>query len=132
MEPHDQNGQFSGFMFVNIGSYKKSGQPKLTPVRAIVRNGIVYFRTGPRTWKARRIRRNLQVRVVPCDQKGNLKGTWVSGSARILEGEELERAAGLFRTQYGAVGNFLSKLVYRVVRRQPLTTIVSVKLQTVQ
>jgi uncharacterized protein len=132
MEPQDQTGQFSGFMFVNIESYKKSGEPKLTPVRAIASNGIVYFRTGPRTWKARRIRRNPQVRVIPCDQRGNLKGTWVNGSARILEGEELEQAAALFRTQYGAVGNFLSKLVYRLVRGQPLTTIVAVKLQNGQ
>ena len=109
-------------------SYKKTGEPKLTPVQSIMEGGLVYFRTGPKTWKVKRIRRDPHVRIVPSDRNGKPTGAWVDGIARILEGEEHERVMKLFEKEYGMVGNFLVNLVGRI-RGERLTSIVSIKPQ---
>ena len=128
MQPIDSANQFSGRRYINLESYKKNGEPKLTPVQSIMDNGLVYFRTGPDTWKVKRIRRNPHVRIVPSDRAGKPTGTWLDGQARILEGEENSRVMKLFEKEYGVVGNSLVNLVGRL-RGERLTTIVSVELQ---
>jgi PPOX class probable F420-dependent enzyme len=119
--------QFSGRRYINLESYKKDGKPVLTPVQSIEENGLIYLRTGPKTWKVKRIRRNPHVRVVPSDRNGKPTGTWVDGSAQILEGEESERVMTLFKKEYGAVGNSLVNFVGRL-RGERLTTIISIEL----
>jgi PPOX class probable F420-dependent enzyme len=97
-------------------------------VQSIEDNGLVYFRTDPRTWKVRRIKRNPHVRIVPSDRSGKPTGTWVDGRAEVLEGQESDRVMLLFRKEYGAVGNSLVNLVGRI-RGERLTTIISVRLE---
>ena len=109
-------------------SYKKDGEPKLTPVQSVMIDGVVYFRTGPETWKVKRIRRNPHVRVVPSDRSGKPKGTWVDGEAQILGEEENLRVMKLFEEEYGMIGNSLLNFVGRL-RGERLTTIISVTLQ---
>ena len=117
--------KFAGRRYINLESYKKDGTPKLTPVQSIEESGVVYFRTDPGTWKVKRISRNPRVRVVPSDRSGNPTGAWISGQARVLEGEEAERVMSLFRKEYGAVGNSLINFVGRL-RGERLTTVVAV------
>jgi len=128
MEHSDTVNQFSGRRYVNLESYKKGGEPKLTPVQTIMENGLVYFRTGSDTWKVKRIRRNPHVRIVPSSRSGRPTGAWVDGEAHILEGDESDRMMKIFEKEYGAVGNSLVNLVGRL-RGERLTTIVSIKLQ---
>ena len=128
MQPAEHLEQFSGRRYINLESYKRSGEAKLTPVQSIMDNGLVYFRTGPDTWKVRRIRRNPHVRIVPSDRSGNPTGDWRDGEARILEGEENARVMKLFEKEYGRVGNSLVNLVGRM-RGERLTTIVSITLR---
>lgn len=109
-------------------SYKSDGTPKRTPVQSIEDNGLIYFRTGPNTWKIKRIRRNPHVRIVLSDRSGNPTGTWFDGDAQIMEGAERARVEALFRKQYGAVGISLVNLVGRM-RGEKLTTFVSIKLR---
>ena len=119
---------FSGRRYINVESYKKDGAPKRTPVQSIEDSGTIYFRTGPNTWKVKRIRRNPHVRIVLSDRSGNPTGAWFDGDARILEGAERTRVEALFKKQYGAVGNSLVNLVGRM-RGEKLTTFVSVTLR---
>lgn len=119
---------FSGRRYINLESYKKDGTPKRTPVQSIEDNGTIYFRTGPDTWKVKRIRRNPHVRIALSDRSGNPTGEWLDGDARIIEGDERVRLEALFRREYGAVGNSLVNLVGRM-RGERLTTFVSVKLR---
>ena len=120
--------QFSGRRYINLESYKKDGSPALTPVQSIGENGIVHFRTGPETWKVKRIQRNPHVRLVPSDRNGKPVGKWVDGRARILEGQEYDRVLQLFRKEYGTIGNSIISLVGRL-RGERLTTIISVALE---
>jgi PPOX class probable F420-dependent enzyme len=125
MQSSDQFADFSGRRYINLESYKKNGEPKLTPVQAIGHNGIVYLRTGPNSWKVKRIRRNPHVRIVPSDRRGNPTGQWVEGEAYVVEGDDYVRAMKLFRDEYGAVGNALIRLVARL-RGGELTTVISI------
>jgi uncharacterized protein len=123
----DLVGQFSGRRYINLESYKKDGKAVLTTVQSIQENGLVYFRTDPRTWKVKRIRRNPHVRIVPSDRSGKPTGTWVDGRARILEGQESDHIMLVFKKEYGAVGNSLINIVGRL-RGERLTTIISIEL----
>ena len=123
--------QFSGRRYINLESYKKSGEPKLTPVQSIEDNGVIYLRTGPKTWKVKRIQRNPHVRIVPSDRNGKPQGAWVEGEARVLEGEECASAMKLFRKEYGAFGNAMVNFVGRL-RGEELTTIISINVQGTQ
>jgi PPOX class probable F420-dependent enzyme len=126
MQPSDPFGEFSGRRYINPESYKKNGEPKLTPVQAIGDNGIVYLRTGANSWKVKRIRRNPHVRIVPSDRRGNPTGSWVDGEAHMLEGDEYVRTMELFRKEYGTFGNAMVKLVASL-RGEDLTVIVSIR-----
>jgi PPOX class probable F420-dependent enzyme len=123
--PSDATAQFSGRRYINLESYKKDGRPRLTPVQSIEENGVVYFRTDPRTWKVKRIKRNSHVRIVPSDRNGKPTGKWVDGEAHILGGMEYSRVEALFKREYGAVGNSLVGIVGRL-RGERLTTIIKV------
>jgi len=111
-----------------VESYKRDGKAVLTPVQSIQEEGLVYFRTDPRTWKVKRIGRNPHVRIVPSDRGGKPTGTWVEGRARILEGQESDRMMHVFKTEYGAVGDAMVNLVARL-RGERLTTIIAVELE---
>jgi PPOX class probable F420-dependent enzyme len=124
----DSVAQFSGRRYINLESYKKDGRPALTPVQSIEENGLVYFRTGPKTWKVKRIQRNPQVRIVPSDRNGRPTGTWMDGRAQILEGQERDRIMQLFKREYGTVGNAMVNFVGRL-RGERLTTIILVELE---
>jgi hypothetical protein len=118
--------QFSGRRYINVESYKKDGTPKLTPVQSIERDGTVYFRTGPDTWKVKRIRNNPHIRIVLSDMRGNPLGEWVEGEAEVLDGTDKIKAEQFFKEEYGPVGNSLINLVGRM-RGHRLTAFVSVR-----
>jgi PPOX class probable F420-dependent enzyme len=120
--------QFSGRRYINLESYKKDGKPVLTPVQSIEENGLIYFRTGPKTWKVKRIRRNPHVRIVLSERNGKPTGAWVDGRAQVLEGEESDRVMALFKKEYGTVGNSLVNFVGRL-RGERLTTVISIELE---
>ena len=124
----EQTSPFSGRRYINLESYKKDGTPKRTPVQSIEENGVVYFRTGPDTWKVKRIRRNPYVRIVPSDRTGNPTGPWFDGDAEIIGGNERTRIEALFKREYGTVGNSLVSLVGRM-RGERLSTFVSIRLR---
>lgn len=120
--------RFSGRRYISLESYKKNGEPKRTPVQSIEKEGKIYVRTDPQTWKVKRIRRNPDVRVALSDRSGNPVGDWVRGQARILEGQESEQAMKFFREEYGAVGNALVNFVGHL-RGERLTTVITISLK---
>jgi uncharacterized protein len=120
--------QFSGRRYINLESYKKNGEPKQTPVQSLEHEGLIYLRTGPSTWKVKRIRRNPHVRIVLSDRNGNPKGEWVEGEASILVGEERDRMIEVFKKAYGRIGFALMNQVGRM-RGGELTTVISIRLE---
>ena len=87
--------------YINLETYKKSGQPVRTPVWFMVDNNLLYVVTSPDTGKAKRLRNNPSVRIVPSTYNGEPKGEWIDGKARFAEGSEAERAIQLRKKKYG-------------------------------
>jgi len=124
--------EFSGRRYINLESYKKSGEPKMTPVQSLEHDGLIYVRTGPDTWKVKRIRRNPRVRLVPSDRNGKPMGKWVEGEAHMLDGEERDRMLGVFKKEYGSIGYSMMGFVGRMRGERQMTAIISIKLQPQQ
>ena len=124
----DQLEQFSGRRYIAVESYKKDGSPKVTAVQSIEDSGLVWFRTDPRTWKVKRIKRDPHVRIALSDRNGNPTGAWVEGEAHLVEGEGRDRIQKVFRKEYGAIGSAIVDRVAKM-RGERLTAVVCVKLR---
>ena len=72
-----------------------------TPVWFVEHNGQLMFYTMAASGKAKRLRRERGVRVAPCDARGNVKGAWLEGSARLLEGKEARELYAMLNRKYG-------------------------------
>ncbi len=102
--------QFSGEKYLNLESYRKTGQAVRTPVWFAQEGRIFYCYTEADSFKVKRIGNNPRVRIVPCDARGKVKGEWVDATARILDeaGERLTHR--LLNRKYGLIKRVLDIL----------------------
>jgi len=108
MSAADPFPQFAGQKYLNLETFRKSGEGVCTPVWFVAgaselglgTPGILYIYTVGNTGKVKRIRNNPRVRIAPCDLRGNLKGDWVSARAEILQGEEARQGMKLLNRKY--------------------------------
>jgi uncharacterized protein len=108
---------FAGQKYLSLESFRKNGQGVATPVWFAEDAGILYVYSEAAAGKIKRIHNNPRVRVAPCDARGRLKGDWMEGTARILEGERAARAEDLLTAKYGLIkrlANFLWKFLANV------------------
>jgi uncharacterized protein len=119
---------FSGRRYIELESYKKSGEAKVTPVQSLEHEGIIYVRTGRETWKVKRIRRNSHVRIAPSDRNGKSAGPWIDGEAQVLDGQENQRMLEVFRKEYGGFGYRMVGLVGRMRGEKEMNAVISIKL----
>ncbi len=90
--------------YVSFTSYRKDGSTKSLPVWiADLGDGTVGFTTASSSYKVKRIRRNPQVTLQPCDAKGNITegSTIVAGTAEAHDGADFERVKSLVKSKYG-------------------------------
>ncbi len=94
--------QFHNRKYLNLVTYRRSGTVVSTPMWFVEEDGVLYARTPARSGKVKRLRDDPRVRVAPSDGRGNPKGAWVDGRARIVvDGAEAERANRLVHRKYG-------------------------------
>ena len=93
--------QFSGKSYLNLETYRKSGQAVRTPLWFVEDHGVLYMRTPAASAKVRRMRNNPHVRVVNSDVRGNPLGVWLDGEASLMDAEEAEWVNDLIRRKYG-------------------------------
>lgn len=101
--------QFARQRYLNMESYKKSGQPVATPLWFAEDNGTFHIYSVADAGKVKRIRSNPKVRIVPCDVRGKPKGEWVEARARILDEGGAVLGYRLLNEKYGwmkRVGDF--------------------------
>jgi len=70
---------------ISLTTFKRDGTAVATPVWVVSDDGrrlLVW--SGAQTWKVKRIRRDPNVRVTPCDAKGKVQGDSIDGTARLL------------------------------------------------
>ncbi len=102
----DKLGQFLGQKHINLETYRKNGQAVQTPVWFAISDDVIYVVTREATGKVKRLKNNLQVRVVPCSFSGHPTGQWVSASAELASPEESQKAIALRKKKYGLLASF--------------------------
>jgi uncharacterized protein len=97
----------AGEKYINLETYRKSGQGVRTPVWFVeMINGdgsVLYVRTSDDTGKYKRVRNNPSVQIAPCNMRGSVKGNWVKGEARIADEEEKIKAFKMLEKKYGII-----------------------------
>ena len=107
--------------YLNLETYRRTGQPVATPVWFVVDRGVIYVYSLADAGKVKRIRNNSRVRIAPCDARGGLKGAWVDATARIVDDREALEAQRLVRAKYGWQKRLLDLL--RKLRPKPRAVI---------
>ena len=97
----DKLAQFSKQQYVNLETYRKSGDAIRTPLWFIEAQGVLYMRTPAASAKVKRIRNNPHVRIVPSDVRGNRQGEWIDGDAQLIAASEAKWVDTLVKQKYG-------------------------------
>jgi len=79
------------------------GQPVLTPIWYLYRDGLLYMRTGAESIKAGNVRRDQRVAICIQDERPPYKSVTIHGRASV-EPEEEGLDAAIARRYLGAVG----------------------------
>ena len=118
--------QFSDRRYLNLVTYRRSGAAASTPMWFVEEGGVLYVRTPARSGKVKRLRNDPRVRVVPSDGRGNPKGAWVDGRARIVvDCAQAERANRLVHRKYGWRKKLI-ELRYKIAPQKRVTIAVYV------
>jgi PPOX class probable F420-dependent enzyme len=105
--------------FALLTTFRKSGAPVATAIWFAEHDGKVVFLTGPKTGKAKRIRRNPRVALAASTARGQAKGPEVRGTARLLAGVEADEARRRLVAKYGIQLRLL-QLVQMITRATPV------------
>lgn len=115
-----------GHKNVNLATFRKSGEPVVTPVWYIVLDGKLYVRTGAGSGKVKRIRNNPRVLLAPTTVRGKRIGPESEAKARILgpgEEELAEKAIERLRRRYKTtpiVDLFVGREEHAVLEIEPV------------
>ena len=110
----DKLGQFANKKYLNLESFRKSGKAVATPVWFAEAGGELFIYSLADAGKVKRIRNNPKVRVAPCTVRGDVRGAWIDGRARICEDDEVAHGQQLLTQKYGLLklfGDFFSRLM---------------------
>jgi len=99
---------FTGQKYLNLETFKKSGDGVKTPVwfaaepsaKLDSTEAKLYVYTIGVSGKVKRIRNNPRVNVAPCNASGKVKGEWVSARAEIVTGVAAQRGMELLNKKY--------------------------------
>lgn len=94
---------FANQKYINLQTFKKDGTPVATPVWFAEVGGELFVYTVANSGKIKRLRNNRRVRIAVCDVRGNLKGEWVDGEARLLDATEAASGNRLITQKYGLI-----------------------------
>jgi PPOX class probable F420-dependent enzyme len=113
--------QFADAKYLNLETFRKTGVGVRTPVwfvRDVLHNAptitAFYIYSEADAGKVKRIRNNPKVRVAPCTMRGDVRGAWIDGRARICEDDEAAYGQQLLTQKYGLLkilGDFFSRLM---------------------
>ena len=115
----ERAGRFSDAQYITLETYRKSGEPVRTTVWVVEDGGLVYVRTGAKSGKVKRIRRDSRVRIATTNLRGDILGDWSEGTAEFVGEEQSVQIVELFRRKYGLQIRLLGWLA-RIMRSPQL------------
>jgi PPOX class probable F420-dependent enzyme len=110
--------------YLNLATYRSSGQPVLTPIWFAPLKGRLYAFSDGNAGKVKRLRRSERARIAACDMRGGLRGPWIEARARVLrDPERIGEAYAALGAKYGwqiGVANLFARVSGRLARRAVL------------
>lgn len=100
-KPSDWASLLSGHQYINLETYRKNGHAVATTVWFTIDGDRIFVVTRSDTGKAKRLRNNQRVRVMPSGMRGEPKGEWADAQARFATPEEFEHAMKQRSKKYG-------------------------------
>ena len=101
--------QFSKKKYLNLETFRKSGESMQTPVWFVQAGETIYVHTVANSGKVKRIRNNGRVNIAPCKMDGKLIGSWVPAQAREITDTEVSIVADrLLDKKYGLLKKIFS------------------------
>jgi uncharacterized protein len=99
---------FAGHKYLNLETFKKSGEGVKTPVWFAAEPSVSLDSSDAKlcaytigvSGKVKRIRNNPRVRIAPCDMRGKVLGEWVEARAEIVTGQEAAHGMHLLNKKY--------------------------------
>ncbi len=99
---------FAGHKYLNLETFKKSGEGVKTPVWFAAEPSAHLDSSGAKLYlytigvsgKVKRVRNNPRVKIAPCDMRGRVLGDWVEARVEIVTGEEAARGTRLLNKKY--------------------------------
>ena len=99
--------QFENQPYLNMETYRKTGEGVKTPVWFVLHQGTIYVRTGSDSWKVKRLRNDPRVSIVPSDGRGAPLGNWIMARGELVEDAAKANALNeLFNRKYGLQKRF--------------------------
>jgi uncharacterized protein len=92
--------EIHGQKYLSLATFRKSGAAVHTPIWFAEKNGRLYFMTGTKLGKYKRIRNNPRVTIAPCTLRGKIIGPEFPATARILGPEEYQQVRRLINAKY--------------------------------
>ena len=90
-----------GHEFMNLTTFRKSGEPVVTTVWFAAHDGKLYVTTRGGSGKAKRIRASRRVTVAPATVRGEPLGEAHEGAGYVLPAEHAELAHTVLLRKYG-------------------------------
>lgn len=96
--------------YINLITYRRSGETVATPVWFVIEHPHLYVRSGQNASKVKRIRNNPLVEIEPCDARGKPLGAHLFAQARILDSNDHARIDSLLNQKYGIIKRIVDML----------------------
>ncbi|MFI5806949.1 PPOX class F420-dependent oxidoreductase [Streptomyces sp. NPDC051561] len=102
MDTRAAHAAFARTRYVSLTTFRKDGTPVATPVWAAGDDSALYVWTNSESWKVKRIRRDGNVTIAPCDFRGGIKPGAPTFEARatLLDEDGLRKVRKLLARKY--------------------------------
>jgi PPOX class probable F420-dependent enzyme len=116
---------FEHQQYLNLETFRKSGQGVKTPVWFVEDEGVLFIRTDGTSGKVKRIRNNHHVKIAPCKMDGVLLGEWINASASLVNDPAIDQKVdrmlsgkyGLLKFLFG-LGSLFQGRKYAILKIQ--------------
>jgi PPOX class probable F420-dependent enzyme len=126
--PSDATIDLDTARFIELVTFRRTGQPVGTPVLFVPDGDRLLVRTAHDSGKLKRLAHTAEVAVTPADSRGRHRGITRSGTARVLGPEAVAPALARLHARHRVAGPLFTAL--RRLRRQG-DVIVEVRLDAV-
>ena len=92
--------EIHGQHYISLATFRKSGIAVYTPIWFAEYDSKLYFMTGSKLGKVKRLRNNPRVKIAPCTIRGKITGPEFPATARFLGPEDSTRVRQAIEAKY--------------------------------